>query len=397
MIYLLQSPAKCCEACAKCFDNECCQSCSDALSDFFNKPLGGYVFMAVWLSALELGFLGYAIYDEDDKRLEECHLPEGMGKKVGIMKWIYVQMGLAVLNLVFAPYLQCRLWSRLMNTATTDAQATVGTVGLAVNKKAVKESFAHVFLYDFGVCLYVFALAFSYYWSWNGSIWANSSEACNPDKWISKSAGFGMFFIWFVVLYGIGWWFYMGCMSLDEGLPLKVAGGVAAAAAYQSPEAAQKNRQPDGEAPAPKGGVGGFLQGALNTATGKKPEPQQPPPPPAEAPVLSGFRKACQPRQLAKLVACIGLDFMGNASYLLPALGEVGDFGFAPAQAVALKMMFNANGIAALGLVEELLPYTDVVPTATIAWCLETFAPTHPITRMLGLSPEQPGSAPLRR
>jgi hypothetical protein len=89
---------------------------------------------------------------------------------------------------------------------------------------------------------------------------------------------------------------------------------------------------------------------------------------------------------MLKLVACIGLDMAGNASYLLPAAGEVGDAGWAPAQAVMLKMLFDANGLAVIGLVEELLPYTDFMPTATIAWCLQTFIPDHPITRAIGLS-----------
>jgi len=79
---------------------------------------------------------------------------------------------------------------------------------------------------------------------------------------------------------------------------------------------------------------------------------------------------------------------MGNASYFLPGAGEVTDAVFAPASAVAIKMMFNANAIALLGLVEELGPYTDIIPTATIAWFLEECAPDPPLTRCLGVRPE---------
>lgn len=92
-------------------------------------------------------------------------------------------------------------------------------------------------------------------------------------------------------------------------------------------------------------------------------------------------------RQMMKLVACVGLDFMGNSSYFLPAVGEVGDAAFAPAQAVALKMMFDANGLMLLGFAEEILPYTDIMPTATIAWTIETFMPNSPMAKVLGIHP----------
>jgi hypothetical protein len=93
-------------------------------------------------------------------------------------------------------------------------------------------------------------------------------------------------------------------------------------------------------------------------------------------------------RSFAKLLACLGLDLMGNASYFLPGAGEITDTVFAPASAVALKMMFNSNAIALIGLAEELGPYTDIIPTATIAWVLENCAPDHPVTRCLGIVPE---------
>jgi hypothetical protein len=93
--------------------------------------------MAVWLSFLELGFCGYALYKEAQPSganidgamdnflvghthanqslvaanttralFKDCVLPDSLGHKVGIKMWIYVQMGMAALNLLFAPYLQ---------------------------------------------------------------------------------------------------------------------------------------------------------------------------------------------------------------------------------------------------------------------------------------------------
>jgi len=75
-----------------------------------------------------------------------------------------------------------------------------------------------------------------------------------------------------------------------------------------------------------------------------------------------------------KLIACISLDLCGNASYLLPEIGEATDIAWAPIQAVALRTMFDSNVLPLLGLAEELLPGTDIIPTATIAWCIEAFA-----------------------
>lgn len=386
-------PAKACAACGDCCkgcDEACrqacepcaegCQQCSDSCNNFLNRPLGGYVIMAVWLCGAELAFLGYALYQEtDDKALAGCKL-DGWGKQVGILGWIYGQMGLAVVSLLFAPYLQCRLWNQLTTRAEEAAPDTAPTVpgytgSQAVTKEDVKESFKHVFLYDVGFCLYFFLLIFSYYWSYMGSSWAHSDSKCNPQLLNSRAAAFGMFFVWFVFLYAIGWWCYMGCMSTTEGLTLRVGSAIP----YQEPQAAAAGRQ---EPPAAQtmetGGAGPWYGGRSQAASppAHSPPAERPPPPNR---TLSG-------RQWIKLVACLGLDFMGNASYFLPALGEVGDVGFAPAQAVALKMMFDANGIAALGLVEELLPFTDVLPTATLAWFLETCLPDHPVTRALGLN-----------
>merc|ERR1719506_221900 len=109
--------------------------------------------MAVWLGALELSFCGYSLYKETvpgavnldaefdtflvdnatkvgaqlhnhthtdshpGALFKDCHLADGIGKAVGIKMWIYVQMGLAAVNLIFAPYFQCRLWSKLNQEA----------------------------------------------------------------------------------------------------------------------------------------------------------------------------------------------------------------------------------------------------------------------------------------
>lgn len=53
-----------------------------------------------------------------------------------------------------------------------------------------------------------------------------------------------------------------------------------------------------------------------------------------------------------------------------PGLAESIDVVWAPVSSFALLQLFGRNAAVA-GFVEELLPGTDVIPTATIYWILE--------------------------
>jgi len=73
------------------------------------------------------------------------------------------------------------------------------------------------------------------------------------------------------------------------------------------------------------------------------------------------------------LLISIVLDLLGMATYLLPMLGEVGDMVFAPIYGIAIFIMYRAKAIAATigglgGMIEELLPATDFIPSATLMW-----------------------------
>ena len=85
----------------------------------------------------------------------------------------------------------------------------------------------------------------------------------------------------------------------------------------------------------------------------------------------------------AKLVACVVLDLAGDASELLPGLGELTDIAYAPVEAGLLKALFQSNAISAFGFVEEILPFTDIIPTFTLSWCLATLWPTTPLAKKL--------------
>ena len=56
---------------------------------------------------------------------------------------------------------------------------------------------------------------------------------------------------------------------------------------------------------------------------------------------------------------------------------------YAPVEAGLIKLLFQSNALAAFGFVEEILPFTDVVPTFTISWALKNLWPTTPLARRL--------------
>lgn len=71
-----------------------------------------------------------------------------------------------------------------------------------------------------------------------------------------------------------------------------------------------------------------------------------------------------------ELGLCVLLDLGGVASYYFPNFGELSDVGFAVLNAFAIELFFDWPTMALVGFWEELLPLTDVVPTATITWIL---------------------------
>lgn len=94
--------------------------------------------------------------------------------------------------------------------------------------------------------------------------------------------------------------------------------------------------------------------------------------------------------QWAKLLVCVLIDVAGDSSFLLPGLGETADLVYAPLEAFVLQFLFASPAISAVGFVEEALPFTDVIPTATVAWALETFGSKTAAGRALGFKGEEP-------
>ena len=68
---------------------------------------------------------------------------------------------------------------------------------------------------------------------------------------------------------------------------------------------------------------------------------------------------------------CIVLDLVGMANYVIPALGEVTDLVWAPVSAMLFYSLFGGRigkigGV--LNFLEEIVPFTDIIPSFTIAW-----------------------------
>ncbi|MBA2841078.1 hypothetical protein HNP87_001627 [Methanococcus maripaludis] len=74
-----------------------------------------------------------------------------------------------------------------------------------------------------------------------------------------------------------------------------------------------------------------------------------------------------------KLMISIVLDIVGMATYLIPGLGESGDFVWAPIYALIIRNLYHSSILGFFGGFEELLIGTDIIPSATILWILETF------------------------
>ncbi len=82
-------------------------------------------------------------------------------------------------------------------------------------------------------------------------------------------------------------------------------------------------------------------------------------------------------KQMPSLALCILLDIVGYSSFGVPLLGEFFDLAWAPVSAFLFYRMFGGKmGVVGGGVsfLEEILPFTDFVPTFTIAWAMKYFA-----------------------
>lgn len=87
----------------------------------------------------------------------------------------------------------------------------------------------------------------------------------------------------------------------------------------------------------------------------------------------------------AKLLACVVIDLIGDTSFAIPGIGEAEDVAWSPISAFAVKALFGSNVIAGLDFVKEILPGTDFIPVACLAWSLTYLFPGNPVAAAIGL------------
>ena len=78
----------------------------------------------------------------------------------------------------------------------------------------------------------------------------------------------------------------------------------------------------------------------------------------------------------AKLILGLFFDFIGMLSYIIPGIAETADLIWAPISGILLVAMYKGTvGKVAgvIGTLEELIPFTDIIPTFTITWFYENY------------------------
>merc|ERR1712046_36295 len=79
------------------------------------------------------------------------------------------------------------------------------------------------------------------------------------------------------------------------------------------------------------------------------------------------------------LVCCLIVDIIGCMSYLILFLGELTDVYWAPMSGFFMHYMFGSKMLTAFGSLEEIIPFTDWMPSATMTWCFAHVAFFAPI------------------
>lgn len=78
-----------------------------------------------------------------------------------------------------------------------------------------------------------------------------------------------------------------------------------------------------------------------------------------------------QKQFLPNIAICVVMDLIGMFTYSIPALGEFGDIIWAPFSAFVFFKLFGGKmGLfgGTFNFLEEIIPFTDVIPSFTIAW-----------------------------
>jgi hypothetical protein len=83
-----------------------------------------------------------------------------------------------------------------------------------------------------------------------------------------------------------------------------------------------------------------------------------------------------QNKPIPPLIYCIIMDLLGCVSFSIPVVGEFSDVIWAPLSAYLFMRSFGGKfgkvG-AVLNFIEEALPFTDIIPSFSIAWFIKKY------------------------
>ncbi|KAF2081566.1 hypothetical protein [Flavobacterium sharifuzzamanii] len=80
--------------------------------------------------------------------------------------------------------------------------------------------------------------------------------------------------------------------------------------------------------------------------------------------------------RMSKLLIGLVLDGIGMISFSIPFLGEFSDVIWAPIAAIIMARMYKGRVGKVAGVLtflEEIIPFTDVIPSFTLTWIYTYF------------------------
>jgi hypothetical protein len=98
--------------------------------------------------------------------------------------------------------------------------------------------------------------------------------------------------------------------------------------------------------------------------------------------VVSGVAEAARADKWIRLACCVTIDLVGSGSLAVPLFGDALDLITAPLCALLIHQIFGSTLVTSASLAEEILPGTDAIPTATLAWLAQNagyLAEYHPV------------------
>jgi len=170
--------------------------------------------------------MGVAVSDSKSK----CVFPDTAWVNFDI--WLYIELGFAVLNLIFAPYFQHQVWLRINSDENRDQfrdgdqaasnskvqakgassttpvdDAVVPTAGeITIPPKIVQDSFKKTFMEDFGVLFYIVALIGAFVVTSFAADWIKAGTDCDSSIAVGLIRFTGMAFFSIVAVYTFCWW-----------------------------------------------------------------------------------------------------------------------------------------------------------------------------------------------